>query len=90
MKIEDNNLKNKLKENPFSTPEGYLEGLTDRIMKQIPKKHIFRKLNKFLFWIACVHSFTWQPCLPAWDYSLKRLPALIQAIPTDEIRHRCS
>ena len=36
MKIEDNNLKNKLKENPFSTPEGYLEGLTDRIMKQIP------------------------------------------------------
>ena len=66
MKIEDNNLKNKLKENPFSTPEGYLEGLTDRIMKQIPEE---------------TH---------AWDYSLKRLPALIQAIPTDEIRHRCS
>ncbi len=38
MKIEDNNLKNKLKENPFSTPEGYLEGLTDRIMKQIPEE----------------------------------------------------
>ena len=37
-KIEDNNLKNKLKENPFSTPEGYLEGLTDRIMKQIPEE----------------------------------------------------
>lgn len=38
MKIEDNNLKNKLKENPFSTPEGYLEELTDRIMKQIPEE----------------------------------------------------
>lgn len=38
MKIEDNNLKNKLKENPFSVPEGYLEGLTDRIMKQIPEE----------------------------------------------------
>ncbi len=38
MKIEDNNLKNELKKNPFSVPEGYLDGLTDRIMKQIPKE----------------------------------------------------
>ncbi len=38
MKIEDNNLKNKLKENPFSAPEGYLEGLADRIMGKIPEE----------------------------------------------------
>ena len=46
MKIEDNNLKNKLKENPFSTPEGYLEGLTDRIMKQIPEETIMPEAEK--------------------------------------------
>ena len=47
MKIEDNNLKNKLKENPFSTPEGYLEGLTDRIMKQIPEELFFKTIARF-------------------------------------------
>ncbi len=46
MKIEDNNLKNKLKENPFSVPEGYLEGLTDRIMKQIPEETIVPEAEK--------------------------------------------
>lgn len=61
MKIEDNNLKNKLKENPFSTPEGYLEGLTDRIMKQIPeethvpeaqKVSLLDRLRPFLYMAA--------------------------------------
>lgn len=36
MKNEDDNLKKVPKENPFRVPEGYMEGLTARIMKQIP------------------------------------------------------
>lgn len=38
MKSEDYNLNNIPKENPFRVPEGYMEGLTARIMKQIPKE----------------------------------------------------
>ena len=38
MKSEDYNLNNIPKENPFHVPEGYMEGLTARIMKQIPKE----------------------------------------------------
>lgn len=38
MKKEDCNLKNMTKENPFRVPEGYMEGLTARIMKQIPEE----------------------------------------------------
>ena len=52
MKIEDNNLKNKLKENPFSTPEGYLEGLTDRIMNKFRKKHRERLPLSEEAWLA--------------------------------------
>ena len=40
MKTEDDNLKNKLKENPFTVPEGYFEGLTEQIMRQIPEEKI--------------------------------------------------
>ena len=66
MKIEDNNLKNKLKENPFSTPEGYLEGLTDRIMKQIPEEthvpeaqqvSLLDRLRPFLYMAAMFARF---------------------------------
>lgn len=38
MKSEDYNLNNIPKENPFRVPEDYMEGLTARIMKQIPKE----------------------------------------------------
>ena len=36
MKTDENKLKKITQENPFRVPEGYLEGLTSRIMKQIP------------------------------------------------------
>ena len=38
MEAKDNNLKNIPKENPFSVPNGYFEGLTAHIMEQIPKE----------------------------------------------------
>lgn len=46
MKIEDDNLKSKLKENPFTVPEGYFEGLTEQIMKQIPEEKFIPKPEK--------------------------------------------
>ena len=46
MKIEDDNLKNKLKENPFTVPEGYFEGLTEQIMKQMPEEKFIPEPEK--------------------------------------------
>lgn len=38
MKDERNNLESLKGKNPFSVPEGYLEGLTTQIMSQLPEK----------------------------------------------------
>lgn len=38
MKREQNNLEELKGKNPFKVPEGYMEGLTDRIMSQLPEK----------------------------------------------------
>lgn len=38
MKKESGNLERLKGKNPFSVPEGYMEGLTDQIMSQIPEK----------------------------------------------------
>lgn len=38
MKKEINNLDRLKGKNPFSVPEGYMEGLTDHIMSRIPEK----------------------------------------------------
>lgn len=38
MKKENDNLERLKGKNPFSLPDGYMEGLTDRIMSQIPEK----------------------------------------------------
>ena len=38
MKKEENNLDRLKGTNPFIVPEGYMEGLTDRIMSQLPDK----------------------------------------------------
>ena len=36
MKKEENNLDRLKGTNPFTVPEGYMEGLTERIMSQLP------------------------------------------------------
>ena len=38
MKKEENNLDRLKGTNPFTVPEGYMEGLTERIMSQLPEK----------------------------------------------------
>ena len=38
MKTEQNNLDRLKGKNPFTVPEGYMEGLTERIMSQLPEK----------------------------------------------------
>lgn len=38
MKKEENNLDRLKGTNPFIVPEGYMEGLTERIMSQLPEK----------------------------------------------------
>ncbi len=38
MKEEQNNLERLKGKQPFKLPEGYMEGLTDRIMSQLPEK----------------------------------------------------
>lgn len=38
MKEEQNNLERLRGKQPFKLPEGYMEGLTDRIMSQLPEK----------------------------------------------------
>lgn len=38
MKKEDNNLDRLKGTNPFTVPDGYMEGLTERIMSQLPEK----------------------------------------------------
>ena len=38
MKINNSNLDQFSKENPFKVPEGYMEGLTSQIMSQLPDK----------------------------------------------------
>lgn len=45
------NLEEKEKQNPFRIPEGYMEGITDRIMDQLPEKktHVGRARRKSLF-----------------------------------------
>ena len=38
MKKEENNLDRLERTNPFRVPDGYMEGLTERIMSQLPEK----------------------------------------------------
>ncbi|WP_102406814.1 hypothetical protein [Parabacteroides bouchesdurhonensis] len=38
MKTEQNNLEDLKGKNPFSVPQGYMEGLTSQIMSQLPEK----------------------------------------------------
>lgn len=38
MKTEENNLDHLKGKNPFKVPEGYMEGLTNQIMSQLPDK----------------------------------------------------
>lgn len=40
MKKEENNLDRLKEPNPFIVPEGYMEGLTERIMSQLPEKQV--------------------------------------------------
>lgn len=40
MKKEENNLDRLKGTNPFTVPEGYMEGLTERIMSQLPDKSV--------------------------------------------------
>lgn len=46
------------KNNPFKTPEGYFESLTDRIMAQIPENEVamipVRKKNIWMYIAACI------------------------------------
>lgn len=46
MKIEQNNLDRFKGKNPFSVPEGYMEGLTANIMKQLPDKSPEQEVKK--------------------------------------------
>ena len=54
MKKEENNLDRLKGTNPFTVPEGYMEGLTERIMSQLPEKQEERVpmvvLRLILYW----------------------------------------
>lgn len=45
MKTEENNLDRFKGKNPFSVPEGYMEGLTANIMSQLPDKSPEKEVN---------------------------------------------
>ena len=42
MKTEQNNLDRLKGKNPFTVPEGYMEGLTANIMSQLPERELKR------------------------------------------------
>ena len=56
MKKEENNLDRLKGTNPFTVPEGYMEGLTERIMSQLPEKQEERAKR---IWIVFVRGCTW-------------------------------
>lgn len=50
MEAKDNKLENMRKENPFRVPDGYFEGLTARMMEQIPDDEPQFEDNKVTMW----------------------------------------
>ncbi len=55
MKTDENKLKKITQENPFRVPEGYMEGLTSQIMKQIPE--IEKPEAESISWIERLRPF---------------------------------
>lgn len=55
MKTDENKLKKITQENPFRVPEGYMEGLTSQIMKQIPE--IEKPEAQSISWIERLRPF---------------------------------
>ncbi|WP_099464250.1 MULTISPECIES: hypothetical protein [Parabacteroides] len=49
MKTEQNNLEQLKGKNPFSVPQGYMEGLTSQIMNQLPDKPDTREKQVSMF-----------------------------------------
>ena len=46
MKTEQNNLDRLKGKNPFTVPEGYMEGLTANIMSQLPEREPEEEVKK--------------------------------------------
>ena len=47
MKTEQNNLDRFKGKNPFTVPDGYMEGLTANIMSQLPEKTPEKEAKRF-------------------------------------------
>ena len=59
MKKEENNLDRLKGTNPFTVPEGYMEGLTERIMSQLPEKPEERAKRISLVVHGCGIRWSW-------------------------------
>ena len=62
MKKEENNLDRLKGTNPFTVPEGYMEGLTERIMSQLPEKPEERAKRISLMDQMCIRDSTNTVC----------------------------
>ena len=66
MKTEQNNLDRLKGKNPFTVPEGYMEGLTANIMSQLPEREPEEEVKK-------VSLMDWGCFLKFWsDPKIKR------------------
>ena len=61
MKKEENNLDRLKGTNPFTVPEGYMEGLTERIMSQLPEKQEERATwLRYSLVLVCFSRLSWE------------------------------
>lgn len=71
MKTEQNNLDRLKGKNPFTVPEGYMEGLTANIMSQLPEREPEEEVKKVSLMDRVLPGYIWQPFLPDWGCFLK-------------------
>ena len=68
MKTEQNNLDRLKGKNPFTVPEGYMEGLTANIMSQLPEREPEEEVKKVSLMDRVLPGYIWQPVLPDWVF----------------------
>ena len=61
MKTEQNNLDRLKGKNPFTVPEGYMEGLTANIMSQLPEREPEEEVKKVSLMDRVRPGYIWQP-----------------------------